>query len=87
MGNTSIIVRNQSYSIGLIPEKFDQHFDRALAVHLLLFQLLEGFVQLLYWNLYAMCHFQLMMDTSWRHRCVAQPLNNCNLIDRELLVG
>ena len=82
-----IIVQNQFYIIGLIPEKFDQHSDRALGVQLLLYQLLDGVVQLLHGNLHAMCHFQLILDASRRHRCVKHPLNNRKLLDRELLLG
>ena len=64
MGNTSIIVQNQFYFIGFIPEKFDQHFDRALAVQIFLYQLMDGAVLLLHGKLHAMCHFQLILEAS-----------------------
>ncbi|KAI9923149.1 hypothetical protein PsorP6_001400 [Peronosclerospora sorghi] len=42
---------------------------------------------ILHGNLHAMCHFQLIWDASWRHRCVQHTLNNCKLLVADLLVG
>ena len=59
MDNTPFIVQNQVYILCIIPKIFDLHFNRSLAVQILLVLLLDSVVEILY-GLHAMCHFLLI---------------------------